>query len=578
MKKKVLPVAIVIGLILLIVLGTVAAQLIKKYTPTKERMSLSEHYSVEKAGDLPIILNHQLLDDFALSSDGSIYLKYDFVHDSINSRFYYDANENLLLYTTSSDLITVEPDMASYTITKETAQFSAPILKIDGSQAYVNIDFVKLFSPIDYAFYEDLDCSRLVLTSSFGEEAVATVKKDTQLRVRGGIKSPILADLTKGDKLYVLEDLEDWIEVVTESGVIGYAKSKCIGDFAKEISSCDFTPDSFTHISKDFQINMLWHQVASPAANDNISNVLSSGKGINVVSPTWFYLDDNNGNLADLASNSYVSTCHKQGVEVWGLVSNLENADVDSTYVLTHTSTRHNLVNQIVSLAIQYNLDGINMDFEALNGPEVGDSYIQLIRELSLKCANNGLVLSVDNYVPSDYTAFYNRSEQANFADYVIIMGYDEHYAGSEAGSIASAGWVSEAVTNTLKEVPAEQTILGMPFYNRIWMLAPAEGSEAGSDEGAYVDYETTSYTCSMDEAISLLDRNNANTSWLEDCGQTYGEFVHKDVTYRVWLEDSNALDSKLQIMANNKLAGAAFWKTGLESKSAWDVIQKYIH
>ena len=191
---------------------------------------------------------------------------------------------------------------------------------------------------------------------------------------------------------------------------------------------------------------MAWHQITNADANTTIASVLQNTKGINVISPTWFYLNDNNGNIASLASSDYVNYCHQKGIEVWALVSNLENKDVDTTSVLTYTSKRENLINNLISAAIQYNFDGINVDFEALSS-EVGDSYIQFIRELSLKCANNGIVLSVDDYVPSSFTAFYNRAEQATFADYVVVMAYDEHYAGSEeAGSVASIGFVKEAL------------------------------------------------------------------------------------------------------------------------------------
>ena len=169
---------------------------------------------------------------------------------------------------------------------------------------------------------------------------------------------------------------------------------------------------------------MAWHQVTNQSANNAVSSVLANTRGINVLSPTWFYLNDNNGNIANLASLNYVNYCHNQGIEVWALVSNLENKNVDTTEVLTHTSKRQNLVNQIVSMAIQYNLDGINVDFESMNGEKVGDAFIEFIRELSIKCKNNGVVLSVDNYVPMSHTSFYNRKEQANFADYVVIMGY----------------------------------------------------------------------------------------------------------------------------------------------------------
>ncbi len=244
-------------------------------------------------------------------------------------------------------------------------------------------------------------------------------KKNSTVRVKGGIKSPILKDITETTDVTVIEQGDKWSKILTADGIIGYVQNKRMSDISTKTRTSDFTPDTFAHITKDFNICMAWHQVTNSSANANIASVLSSTKGVNVISPTWFYLNDNNGNLANLASLDYVNYCHSQGVEVWALVSNLENKDADSAEVLTHTSKRQNLVNQIVSMAIQYNLDGINLDFESLNQSKVGDAYIEFVRELSIKCANNGIVLSVDNYVPTSYTAFLQpRRAGKLFADY----------------------------------------------------------------------------------------------------------------------------------------------------------------
>jgi spore germination protein YaaH len=289
------------------------------------------------------------------------------------------------------------------------------------------------------------------------------------------------------------------------------------------------------------------------------------------MSPTWFYLDDNDGNLSDIGSLDYVNYCHEQGVEVWALFSNLENPAADTAYVLTHSSTRHHLVAQMIEKAILYDLDGINLDFESMNGSDVGEAYIQFVRELSLKCAENGIVLSVDNYVPSDYTAFYDRAEQANFADYIVVMGYDEHYSGSDAGSVASLPWVTEGVTNTLLEVPAEQVILGMPFYTRVWSLTPR------SDESdTEMLYDVTSEACGMSAAAKLVTANEATAQWLEDCGQYFAEYEKGGILYRIWLEDSTSLEKRLQLLDEYGLAGASFWKLGLETSDVWDTIDAY--
>lgn len=576
MKKKALPILVVCGLIVVIVAIMGITSLIRKYTPSKERQDLNTYYNVSSDDQVAIVLNNEMIESQGKLIDGHVYLDYNFIHDTLNSRFYWDHNENILLYATPQDLISAEADSTKYLITKSSVDYGRPVVKASSDSAYVDLDFVKQYSDFTYEYIESPN--RLVITNQWGNYNVATAKRSTYVRVKGGIKSPILEDLAEKDEVTVIETGDNWTKVQTADGVIGYVQAKKLSDTTEKTRESDYTPETFAHIKKDFKICMAWHQVTNRSANSSVSSVLASTKGVNVISPTWFYLNDNNGNLANLASIDYVNYCHSQGVEVWALVSNLENKDADSTTVLTHTSKRQNLVNQIVSMAIQYNLDGINLDFEALNREDVEDAYIEFVRELSIKCANNGIVLSIDNYVPSSYTSFYNRAEQANFADYVVIMGYDEHYAGSkEEGSVASLSWVKQGVTDTLAEVPSDQVILGMPFYTRVWALTP-QGDTTNEDESADTDYDVSSQIYGMRAAETLIASNNATKTWLSDCGQNYAEFKNGNVIYKVWLEDSASAEERLKLVDENKLAGASFWKLGFETSSIWDTIIKYIN
>ena len=481
-------------------------------------------------------------------------------------------------YTTANDLISVNAESSDYTVNKDTQSFGQTIVKADASTAYIAIDFVKQYSDFQYNYYTDPN--RVVLTNAWGDYTIASAKQKTEIRYQGGIKSPILTEADKNTEFTILEPGDTWTKVATNDGYIGYIKSNKLGTTSTTTISSDYVAEEFSHITKDYKINMAWHQVTNQSANDNLASILQKTKGINILSPTWFYLNDNNGNIASLASSTYVDYCHQNGIEVWALISNLENDSVNTAEVLSHTSSRDNLTNNIISAAIQYNLDGINVDFEALNADAVGNSYIQFIRELSLKCANNGIVLSVDNYVPSDYTAFYNRAEQALFADYVVIMAYDEHYAGSpEAGSVASIGFVTDGVENTLKEVPANQVILGMPFYTRVWSETPVESDSTATDEtDTTVDYELSSYATNMTEVQKLISANGVQPVWLDDIGQNYVEYQNGGVNYKIWIEDATSLEKKLTVMDTYGLAGGSFWKLGMEDSSIWDTIIKYIN
>lgn len=576
MKKKIIPFIAAGVLILVILLFMVLGNIIEKYTPTKDQKDPAEYYGITSDTDVAIICNNEVLEDKGRLINDTVYLSYDTVRSYINSRFYWDSNENILRYTTASDLISVNAESSDYTVTKDTQSFGHTIVKADAATAYIAIDFVKQYSDFTYEIYSDPN--RIVITNNWGDYTAASAKKNCEIRYQGGIKSPILTEITKNTELTVLAPDETWTQVATADGYIGYIKSKNLGSTSTKTLSSDFTPEEFTHITKNYKINLAWHQVTNQTANSNVSSILQKSKGINVLSPTWFYLNDNNGNLANLASTSYVDYCHQNGVEVWALVSNLENPDVSTDAVLSHTSSRDNLTNNLISYAIQYNLDGINVDFEALSVDGVGSSYIQFIRELSLKCANNGIVLSVDNYVPSDYTKFYNRAEQALFADYVIVMAYDEHYAGSEeAGSVASIGYVTSGVENTLKDVPANQLILGMPFYTRVWSETPV-GTAAEGESDSTPDYDLSSYAASMSEVQKLLKANGVEPVWLEDVGQNYAEYQNNGVYYKIWIEDASSLEKKLSVMDSYGLAGGAFWKLGMEDSSIWDTIIKYIN
>lgn len=564
------------GVIFAVILVVVAGKIISKYTPTKEEKNLYEYYGLEKESRAAIVLNHEILEQQAVIKNGMLYLDYDTVRELFNDRFYWDGNENLLLYTTASDVITAKVSEKEYSVTKKKYQENYVIVYADGQTAYIAMDYVKKYTDLDFAFYEEPN--RMVVTTDWSDDTIVPVKKNTQIRYQGGIKSPILVQVEKETQLILLERGEDWDKVATTDGIIGYIRKKKLGKEEMKSYGHTYEEEEFTHLLKDEKINMGWHQVTTKDANSRVADVISATKGLNVISPTWFYLNDNEGNLMNLASMDYVDYCHSQGIEVWALVSNLENDEADATEVLTYTSKRKNMVNQLIAAAIQYNLDGINVDFEALPA-ETGDAYVQFIRELSLKCENNGIILSVDNYVPMDYNSFYNRKEQAYFADYIIMMGYDEHYAGSDEGSVASIGFVTKGIEDSLKEVPANQLILAAPFFTRVWAQTPKEATddvEAAAED--YVPYELSSQAVNMEEAWNMASVNGVNPAWSEEDGQYYAEYIKDGVTYKIWLEDERSMELRLQAAKENQLAGMSFWKLGLEKSSMWDTILKYMN
>lgn len=316
----------------------------------------------------------------------------------------------------------------------------------------------------------------------------------------------------------------------------------------------------YQNISLDEKITLVWHQVTLEAANAVLEELLAQTKGINVIAPTWFTLSDNEGNYESLADKSYVEKAHEKGIQVWAVVDNFSrecSKNVRSEVLLSKTSVRKRLIENLMKEADTYGFDGINLDFESLK-EEAGVHYIEFIRELSVSCRRKGLVLSVDNYVPAGYNYFYNRREQGIVADYVIIMGYDEHYAGGEAGSVASIGYVEDGIRNTLELVPREKVINAVPFYTRLW-------TQSGE--------KLSSKAMGISAAKKWIEEQGAQLQWNEELGQYYTQAETEDGESMLWMEDSRSLKLKMDVIKKEDLAGVACWKLGLEPQEIWDVI-----
>lgn len=581
MKRRMIPA--LFAIILIIIAGSIylAATLIQKYSESDERADLAEYFKITAEDDVAILMQDTLLEDKGKLIDGEVYINTDTLYDYVNERFYWDAVENILVYTTPTEMITAEVGSHDYTVAKTKNTEDYAIVKTDGDVAYVALKYIQKYTNIDFEVMTEPN--RVHITTDWGEVQTVTAKEDTFVRRQAGVKSPILTDVKKGDKLYVLPEeteIEKWTRVRSADGFIGYVRDKRLsGEVQTETTSREFEEPVYTNIQKDYTINMAWHQVDNAKANDTILSKIANSKGLTTISPTWFFIKDNDGNIESLASQTYVNYCHQSGIEVWGLVNNIQYADSISTHdILSKTSSRQRLVNQLIAEAIKYDLDGINVDLESIE-ERTAKAYIEFIRELSIMCRLNGLVLSVDNYVPT-YTPHYNRKEQGIVADYVIIMGYDEHYSGStEAGSVASIGFVRQGIEDTLKEVPAEKVINGVPFFTRLWKQTPKTEEELAADTSEEkLPYKVESAAYGMDAAAAKVSDNGATPEWDEETGQYYAEYESDGSLYRIWLEEEKSIEEKAKLIKEYDLAGISAWKLGFERMSIWDVILKYVN
>lgn len=542
MERRTKPVAIVVVLIAIVaVIG-----LVSRYIPTRSRMDLNQYYGAFPDGEAKLVLGTEFLEERGLILESYAYLPLTTVNTYLNQRYYWDAGNQQILYATPTTLEAVPA--------KEEVG-TAVLLK--NNQVYISLEYVKKHTDMDVWIYQNP--SRIVIQYQFTDVPTVEVKKSTYIRYRGGKKSDVLVKVRRGDTLLFLEELENWVHVATMDGYVGYIEKKKVRQMQVSNFSRSFEDETYTYLTMEEPVNLSWHQMLNMEDNSELASVLENTSGINVLSPTWFSVIDNSGNIRSFASMDYVAQAHARGIQVWGLVDNF-NENISTLEVLSHTASRQNLIQQLINESLANGLDGINVDFEYLS-EETGPHFLQFLRELSIECHKNQLVLSVDNPVPENFTSHYNRTEQGQVVDYVIIMGYDEHYAGSDAGSVASLPWVEKGIQDTLKEVPPERVIHAIPFYTRVWKTS------AGI---------LSSEAIGIERMQEILEEFQVETYWDTTTSQNYGKYVNANgFDCEVWIEDAQSIAEKVKLVPKYQLAGVAHWKLGLESSDVWNAISE---
>lgn len=557
-KKKAAPVLVVLILIVIVGAAGVVSFLINRYKPGTEYMAGNEYFNLTDENSVALIQNGELLEEQAVLIGGEPYAAYTYVESQLNSCFYWDEETKGILLTTSGGVQTLLPGDAA--VAKTPGGQPAVQQESDG-KVYISLDVVKEYTDLDYAYYSDPN--RVVIRNEWDGVEQATVQSDTaQVRQKGGIKSLILADVQKGDTLLYLENLDNWCKVMTADGYTGYIQTEDISE-PEDIEARTAKKDSYERITRDHKINLVWHQSTSTESNDAMAEMTAEMTGVNVISPTWFSVTDETGTISSLASADYVKLAHDAGREVWGLIDNFNEA-FDETTDLAYASVRSRIIEQLLAEAASCGMDGINVDFENLKEAGI-PHYLQFLRELTSAAHAQNLVVSVDTPVPQAYTMYYQRGEQARFVDYMIVMAYDEHFAGSEeAGSVSSLPFVQQAVEEMTRVMPADQVICGIPFYTRVWTEKFGQSA-------------ITSEVLGMDGAKNYAKENQMTETWDASLGQNVATVETSDARYTIWMEDEQSMEEKLKVIQSADLAGVAEWKLGFERADVWSLISKYI-
>ncbi len=549
-----------------------AAYFIEENTPSTKMVDLYSYYNTEYGSDSSVVVfNYEKTDAKGVVKNDNYYLDQSFIYENITDKFYYDSTNQQVLYTTAENIYRIPLNSTEYYIDGEQMIWDKEIAIYQNDTLYLLLDFVQGKAGFTYETYTLP--YRIAIVMDEMEYEQVTVENKGDIRLQPSIKSDILGEGSQEEVSWMVsettEEMDQWTKVMTMDGRDGYIQNKYIANNTETyVYNSDYIPEVYSSQLKDYSIMLVWHAIYDVKDNSDILELLEGTDGITTVSPTWYKVIDETGTISSFADKVYVDYIHSLGMEIWPLISDFtsgeDNGGWNETTLFSTTEYRSNLINNIISESLEYNYDGINIDFEKVPS-EAGADYTQFIRELSIACRKNEIVLSIDNYVPRSFNQYYNRTAQGECADYVIVMGYDEYYSGSDqAGSVASINFVEEGLDATLEQVPSEKVINALPFYTRLWMYGENE-------EG---NLELTSKNYSMQGGLDIAYELGLSIDWNEEAQQWVGLGNSGDIYYSIWLEEEDSMAAKMEVVNQRNIGGIAAWRLGMELDNIWSILQ----
>ena len=546
--KKRSPLPILFSIVAVIAIIYAAVVLFERASTSNREMDLNLYYGISSDEQAALVVNDTILDVKGLVQNGMIYIDYPTVWNSLNNSFYWEPQDMTMLLTLPSGTLAWTPDDGSN------------VLLLKDGVPYLSADCIRENSDIDMEILTEP--YRVVARTDWANVTAERITQDAAVRNRPDKKGEVLAQLQPGDIVVLVENANSWCRVATNDGLIGYLQKESF-EPAPEGTISHTTDEKFVfpHLLSDKKIILGWQYMQSKD-DKAMPELVARAAGINTISPTWFAFKGYMGDIESLATKEYVDTAHEKGLQVWGCLQDVYGSEYSAGEVLVTRENRTHVIDQLLAVAAETGMDGINIDIETIE-QSTAPQYLQFLRELSVAAHEKGIVISTDTYMPV-YTQYYNRKEQARTVDYIVLMGYDEHTAGSEtAGSVASLPFVEQGITDALKEVPANQLINGIPFYTRGWTTV-------------YGEERPQSEAMGMNEGDAWADAHGISLHWDSEAGQNVGSSEDENARYSIWAEDEKSVEEKMKVITRYDLAGVACWRLGLERKSIWEIIKKY--
>lgn len=523
-----------------------------------------EAYYQIPTGQAMILLGDMRADSLAVLSEGECYLPLDIIQDLIDRRFYWSAADEKLFFTTPTEEILTQAGDNDYYVNKSKSTMVLPNVKLINKAPYVSLAYLKTLTGLTAERYAAPE--RVVFPFIYDQTyQAADVLSATQLRTERSDQGDVLQQLAAGAQVTLLQKDagENFLEVRTGNGLIGFVDRNALGQSKLIGAAFPAKRGTYTCITKDYFINLAYHQVTNQDGNNKLEDLLSQTKGVTAVCPSWISVSGTDGAVELLSSERYVEKAHNDGVEVWAQVKD-DTVGTGINSVLSITESRVKLINNLIAESIKYSFDGIMICFGGVD-TQGAASYLEFIRELSIKCRNNGIILCTNLTVCNEALSDVDRAEIANMTDYTILDAYVSPNTLTVPSSISSIQQAHAALNMAQELASTKKAIIGISFYSSCWTTSPTGGNP-------------TIRLYSGSQTSAILIRQGITSVMDEALGQKYAEFTEGQVAYRIWVEDVDTLELKAKLITESECAGFACASLEAEPANVWNALIKYIN
>lgn len=552
-SRKIIWIIIAVLILLVIAFGIykLAPNYITKEVKDKTNLILNNNNVTEK-----------LKKDVYIDEKNVIYLSIEDLANYFDKYIKIDEDRNLLITTSNTKVGKMKIGENVININGTNKKISSSVIQIDGTTYIPFSEMCDVYN-IELEYLED---ENVVTVDSLDRKLVkANLSKNVSVKYKQTGFSKTLEKIKKGEDVVLVSIGEGWAKIRTQNGTIGYIKEKALGNQTVVREKMDDTG------RLDQKVNLVWDYYSEYVKAPDRSG--TKIEGVNVVSPAFFSLKQSgNGEIFDNAAQqgiAYIEWAKSNGYKVWAMFSN-NSYRTTTSEILNDATKTEQMIENILALAVQYNVDGINLDFENMN-EEDKEVYSRFVIELGPRLKDYGMTLSIDVTAPDGaptWSLCFDRNLLASVADYLIFMAYDQHGPNdNKIGTVAGYDWVEKNIIKFIDEnreaVDNEKLILGIPFYTRTWWK-----DASGKVQSATVNIKTVE---------SILPEGTQKT-WDEATKQFYVEYDKNGNHYQMWIEDETSIREKIKLANQYELGGIAFWEKDREDEEIWTMIKEELY